>query len=64
MCDLAYVLVPRQFDSLQSELDRTLAAFKRGGEGDFPREKLALTTQRTGCFACINPDFATIPTTA
>jgi len=40
MYGLAYVLVPRQFDSLQSELDRTLAAFKRGGKDDFPREKL------------------------
>ena len=40
MYGLAYVLVPRQFNSLQSELDRTLAAFKRGGEDDFPRDKL------------------------
>lgn len=40
MYGLAYVLVPRKFDSLQSELDRTLAAFKRGGEDDFPREML------------------------
>ena len=41
MYGLAYVLVPRTFTSLQSELDRTLAPFKRGGEGDFPRERLA-----------------------
>ena len=40
MYGLAYVLVPRQFDSLQSELDRALATFKRGGKDDFPRDKL------------------------
>jgi hypothetical protein len=31
----------RHFGSLQAELDRTLAPFRRGGDGDFPREKLA-----------------------
>ena len=41
MFGLAYVLIPRKFKSLQVELDRTLAPFKRGGEADFPREKLA-----------------------
>jgi hypothetical protein len=41
MFGLAYVFIPRVFSSLQSELDRALAAFKRGGEDDFPRDKLA-----------------------
>jgi hypothetical protein len=41
MFGLAYVFIPRAFSSLQSELDRALAAFKRGGEDDFSREKLA-----------------------
>jgi hypothetical protein len=41
MYGLAYVLLPRKFTSLQAELDRTLASFKRGGEKEFPREKLA-----------------------
>lgn len=41
MYGLAYVIIPSSFDSLQSELDRTLARFRRGGEADFPREKLA-----------------------
>lgn len=40
MYGLAYVLVPSRFESLQSELDRALAAFKRGGKGDFPCDKL------------------------
>jgi hypothetical protein len=38
---LAYVLIPKQFASLQVELDRTLAPFMRGGDKEFPREKLA-----------------------
>jgi len=41
MFGLAYVFIPRTFSSLQSELDRALAAFKRGGDDDFPRDKLA-----------------------
>ena len=41
MYGLAYVLVPITFASLQSELDRTLAPFMRGGEDRFPRSKLA-----------------------
>ena len=41
MYGLAYVLIPTQFSSLQAELDRTLAPFMRGGEGEFPRDKLA-----------------------
>src|SRR6266581_3936443 len=41
MFGLAYVFIPRVLSSLQSELDRALAAFKRGGEDDFPRDKLA-----------------------
>jgi hypothetical protein len=41
MYGLAYVLIPGRFDSLQSELDRTLAPFRRGGDDSFPREKLA-----------------------
>jgi hypothetical protein len=41
MYGLAYVLIPTRFRSLQEELDRTLAPFMRGGEEDFPRDKLA-----------------------
>jgi hypothetical protein len=41
MYGLAYVLVPSGFASLQSELDHTLARFRRGGDDAFPREKLA-----------------------
>jgi hypothetical protein len=41
MYGLAYVLVPIKFASLQSELDRTLAPFRRGGDDAFPRAKLA-----------------------
>jgi hypothetical protein len=41
MYGLAYVLVPSRFASLQSELDRTLAPFRRGGDDAFPRAKLA-----------------------
>ena len=40
MYGLAYVLVPSRFVSLQSELDQTLARFRRGGEDLFPRAKL------------------------
>jgi hypothetical protein len=38
---LAYVLIPRTFHSLQTELDRTLAPFRRGGDDVFPRSSLA-----------------------
>jgi len=41
MYGLAYVLVPSKFKSLQTELDRTLAPFMRGGDAEFRREKLA-----------------------
>jgi hypothetical protein len=41
MYGLAYVLIPAQFRSLQEELDRSLAPFMRGGDEDFPRERLA-----------------------
>ena len=41
MYGLAYVLVPRKFTSLQGELDQTLAPFMRGGDAEFPRERLA-----------------------
>jgi hypothetical protein len=41
MYGLAYVLIPSRFASLQSELDRTLAPFRRGGDDTFPRAKLA-----------------------
>jgi hypothetical protein len=41
MYGLVYVLVPSRFASLQSELDRTLAPFRRGGDDTFPRAKLA-----------------------
>src|SRR5215470_5976547 len=41
MYGLAYVLVPSRFISLQSELDQTLARFRRRGDDAFPREKLA-----------------------
>ena len=41
MYGLAYVFIPQEFASLQSELDQTLAPFKRGGEDVFPRDKLA-----------------------
>jgi hypothetical protein len=41
MYGLVYVLVPGRFVSLQSELDRTLAPFRRGGGDAFPRAKLA-----------------------
>ena len=40
MYGLAYVLVPSRSVSLQSELDQTLARFRRGGEDLFPRAKL------------------------
>ena len=40
MYGLAYVLVPSRFASLQSELDQTLARFRRGGDDMFPRAKL------------------------
>jgi hypothetical protein len=48
MFGLAYVLIARRFDSLQAELDRALAAFRRGGKDDLPREKLSFfdETQR------------------
>ncbi len=41
MYGLAYVLISTQFTSLQAELDRTLAPFMRGGDAEFPRDKLA-----------------------
>lgn len=41
MYGLAYVIIPAEFASLQSVLDEALAPFRRGGAGDFPREKLA-----------------------
>src|SRR6266853_1320738 len=41
MYGLAYVLVPSRFVSLQSELDQTLARFRRGGDDAFPRTQLA-----------------------
>jgi hypothetical protein len=62
MYGLAYVLIPSSFDSLQSELDRTLAPFRRGGDDTFPREKLAfddatddLSSMHRGKF-CYDPD--------
>jgi hypothetical protein len=48
MYGLAYVLIPGRFGSLQSELDRTLARFQRGGEDAFPREKLAFDDAMDG----------------
>jgi hypothetical protein len=41
MYGLAYVIIPARFESLQAELDQTLAPFRRGGEDVFPRERLA-----------------------
>jgi hypothetical protein len=41
MFGLAYVFIPQRFESLQAELDRALAAFRRGGKDDLPRESLA-----------------------
>jgi hypothetical protein len=41
MFALAYVLIPSRFTSLQTELDRALAAFRRGGPKEFPPERLA-----------------------
>lgn len=41
MYALAYVILPHRYTSLQRALDETLAPFKRGTDGDFPREKLA-----------------------
>lgn len=41
MFSVAYVMIPQRFTSLQDELDRALAAFRRGGPGDFPHERLA-----------------------
>jgi len=40
MYGLACVLVPGKFASLQSELDRTLAPFRRAGDEAFPRTEL------------------------
>jgi hypothetical protein len=37
MFGLAYTLIPRVFGSLQSELDRALAAFERGRRIIFER---------------------------
>jgi hypothetical protein len=48
MYGLAYVLVPSRFVSLQSELDRTLARFRRGGDDAFPRDKLAFDDAMDG----------------
>src|SRR5437868_567091 len=41
MYGLAYVLIPPTFESLQAELDRNLAPFRRGGDDVFPRSALA-----------------------
>jgi hypothetical protein len=48
MYGLAYVLVPSRFASLQSELDQTLARFRRGGDDAFPRAKLAFDDATDG----------------
>jgi hypothetical protein len=48
MYGLAYVLVPSRFVSLQSELDQTLARFRRGGDDAFPRAKLAFDDAMDG----------------
>src|SRR6266446_1874403 len=48
MYGLAYVLVPSRFASLQSELDQTLARFRRGGDDAFPRAKLAFDDATEG----------------
>jgi hypothetical protein len=48
MYGLAYILVPTTFASLQSELDRTLAPFMRGGDDKFPRDKLAFDDATDG----------------
>jgi hypothetical protein len=48
MYGLAYVLIPTQFASLQVELDRALAPFMRGGEEEFPREKLTFEDATDG----------------
>jgi hypothetical protein len=62
MYGLAYVLIPARFGSLQGELDRTLAPFMRGGDGEFPRDKLAFDdvtedlAQLHGTRVRFNPD--------
>lgn len=48
MYGLAYVLIPSSFISLQSELDQTLARFRRGGDDTFPRDKLAFDDATDG----------------
>jgi hypothetical protein len=48
MYGLAYVLVPSRFVSLQSELDHTLARFRRGGDDAFPRARLAFDDATEG----------------
>jgi hypothetical protein len=48
MYGLAYVLIPSRFVSLQSELNQTLARFRRGGDDAFPRAKLAFDDATEG----------------
>jgi hypothetical protein len=45
MYGLAHVILNQKHSSLQDELDATLAAFKRGDDKDFPREKLAFDNE-------------------
>src|SRR5258706_14176763 len=48
MYGLVYVLVPSRFVTLQSDLDQTLARFRRGGDDAFPRAKLAFDDATEG----------------
>src|SRR5579871_236050 len=48
MYGLAYVLIPSGFASLQSQLDQTLARFRRGGDDAFSRAQLALVDATDG----------------
>ena len=41
MYGIAYVILPMEIASLQPALDESLAPFRRGGLGEFPREQLA-----------------------
>ena len=41
MYGIAYVFLPVNLASLQRGLDEALAPFRRGGIGEFPRDKLA-----------------------
>jgi hypothetical protein len=60
MYGLAYVLIPKQFASLQAELDQAMAPFMRGGDKEFRAKSSRSTMRRTRSRDCTAQRFGAI----